>query len=106
MFNQVSLLGNVARVLVDRHFESGAHVIKFVLAVDEYRSGEHKTHYIVCHAWGKLAGVISEYAPIGKQLAIAGSLNSETWGEPGEVQTRMFVKVDNVQLLASPKDKE
>jgi single-strand DNA-binding protein len=100
--NVVALNGRVGSDPEIRYFESGACKATLSLAVDGYANKEKITHWIPLEAWGKTAEVIANYVTKGKQIGVQGSLRMESWEDKdGQKRSRLFVHVDQLQLLGS-----
>ncbi|TGN18176.1 single-stranded DNA-binding protein [Leptospira idonii] len=101
--NKVLLIGRMTR---DPEFKSinGSSVVNFSLANNRIyvSNGEKKeeTHYFDCVAWGRLADILKQYAGKGKQVAIEGRLQQQTWETPeGKKASKIRVYVESAQLL-------
>ncbi len=101
--NKVLLIGRMTR---DPEFKSvnGSSVVNFSIASNRiYISGGDKkeeTNYFDCVAWGKLADILKQYAGKGKQVAIEGRLQQQSWETPeGKKASKIRVYVESAQLL-------
>lgn len=97
--NVVALVGRAGSDPEIKFFESGACKASLNLAVDEFVSGEKRTHWISIVDWGKTAEVLVNYVTKGKQIAVQGSLREDTWEDNGKKRSRLYVNIDRVQLL-------
>ncbi|MDF3819235.1 single-stranded DNA-binding protein [Leptospira sp. 96542] len=101
--NKILLIGRMTR---DPEFKSvnGSSVVNFSVANNRiYMSnGEKKeeTHYFDCVAWGRLADILKQYAGKGKQVALEGRLQQQTWETPeGKKASKIRIYVESAQLL-------
>lgn len=101
--NKVLLIGRMTR---DPEFKSvnGSSVVNFSLASNRtYMSGSEKkeeTNFFDCVAWGKLADILKQYAGKGKQVAIEGRLQQQSWETPeGKKASKIRIYVESAQLL-------
>ena len=101
--NKVLLIGRMTR---DPEFKSvnGSSVVNFSIANNRVyvTNGEKKeeTHYFDCVAWGRLADILKQYAGKGKQVAIEGRLQQQSWETPeGKKASKIRVYVGTAQLL-------
>ncbi len=101
--NIVSLTGRVGFDPEVRYFEKGIVKAAANLAVDEYSSGERKTHWIPVEFWGKTAETVAHYVHRGKLIGVQGSLKADTWTDnQGKLHKRLYVRAERVELLSSP----
>ncbi|TGL59683.1 single-stranded DNA-binding protein [Leptospira ognonensis] len=101
--NKVLLIGRMTR---DPEFKSvnGSSVVNFSLASNRIyvSNGDKKeeTNYFDCVAWGKLADILKQYAGKGKQVAIEGRLQQQSWETPeGKKASKIRIYVESAQLL-------
>ncbi|GBF48735.1 single-stranded DNA-binding protein [Leptospira ryugenii] len=101
--NKVLLIGRLTR---DPEFKSvnGSSVVNFSIASNRtyVSNGDKKeeTNYFDCVAWGKLADILKQYTGKGKQVAIEGRLQQQTWDTPdGKKASKIRIYVETLQLL-------
>lgn len=101
--NKILIIGRMTR---DPEFKSvnGSSVVNFSIANNRVyvTNGEKKeeTHYFDCVAWGRLADILKQYAGKGKQVAIEGRLQQQSWETPeGKKASKIRVYVESAQLL-------
>ncbi|EKJ88788.1 single-stranded DNA-binding protein [Leptospira meyeri serovar Hardjo str. Went 5] len=83
---------------------NGSSVVNFSIANNRVyvTNGEKKeeTHYFDCVAWGRLADILKQYAGKGKQVAIEGRLQQQSWETPeGKKASKIRIYVETAQLL-------
>lgn len=105
--NKVQLIGHVGNAPEIMNLESGKKLAKFSIATNEtYKNskGEKVTdtqwHNIV--AWGKLAGLVENYAAKGKEVGIEGKLTTRSY-EDKEGVKRYITEIICSELLLMGK---
>lgn len=102
--NKVTLIGRLTR---DPELKTigETQVANFSLAVGKtYMSNGQKkdeTYFFDCVVWGKLADVLQKYSGKGKQIAVDGKLEQQTWDGQDGKKSKVIIRVDNFQLLGS-----
>ena len=84
-------------------------VVNFTVAVDRdfKRDGQPTTDFIDCAAFGPSAEYLSKYAAKGRQVAVAGRLENNSWTDKeGKKRISTTIRVENVQLLGSNNNGE
>jgi single-strand DNA-binding protein len=99
--NSVTLVGRLTRDAEFQLTKNDTPLLKFSLAssLDKEKSG-----FFDCTIWGKFAESVKDYLKKGKQLAIKGRLNWESWEKDGKKQSKVSIVADAVQLLGSKSD--
>ena len=81
--NRITLMGRLTRDPEVRHTQSGMAVAGFTLAVDrdakDKETGEKKTDFIDCVAWGGSAEFVGRHLAKGRQIAVDGRLQLRDW---------------------------
>lgn len=102
--NKVQLIGHVGNTPEIMNLESGKKLAKFTIATNEsYKNsnGEKITdtqwHNIV--AWGKIADLIENYVPKGKEIGIEGKITSRSYEDKEGVKRYITEIVCNELLL-------
>lgn len=102
--NKVQLIGHVGNTPEIVNLESGKKLAKFTIATNEsYKNsnGEKITdtqwHNIV--AWGKIADLIENYVPKGKEIGIEGKITSRSYEDKEGVKRYITEIVCNELLL-------
>jgi len=103
--NVCSFTGRAGRDPETRYFESGSMVAEFSIAVDGWKR-DSKPLWLNLKIWGKTAEVAANYVRKGSQVAVSGSLESETWTDrdSGEEKSKMVLNVKELTLLDSRRD--
>ncbi len=104
-FNQVILVGNLARDPELKALPSGQSVASFAVATNrtwQDKNGETQEaadfHNIV--AWGKLAELASQYLTKGRKVMIVGRLQTRSWeGEDGKKNYRTEIVASEINFL-------
>lgn len=86
--------------------EVGQHkVCNISLAVsrpgkDEY--GQSLTDWIQCQFWNRQAEVLQQYVKKGDLISVSGSLRTESWEKDGQKRSKVYIAVQQMQMLGSP----
>jgi len=109
--NSVLFIGRVTRDGELKYLESGAAILKFSLAVNRSippkDGGEWKNEasFFDLQAWGKMAEQKAPHIVKGKQIAVVGKLRQDRWEKDGQSQSKIYVVVSGIQILADPRPK-
>lgn len=118
--NRVILVGNLTRDPELRHTPQGTAVCDLGLAVNDRRKqGDEwveKANFFDVTVWGAQAESCSKYLSKGRQVAIDGRLDHQTWestvscescgGESAQKRSKVKVIAQNVQFLGSRQDSD
>lgn len=107
MLNQIILHGRLTADPELKQTQSGVSLCNFNIAVDRsYKSGEDKiTDFFNCTAWRGLGEMISKYFKKGKEIVIAGEMQSQKWQDnEGNNRISWVVSVNNVDFCGSKSD--
>ena len=106
--NKVQLIGHVGQDPTITDLDNGKKLVRLTLATNEnYKDskGEKQTdtnwHNLV--AWGKTADIIEKYVSKGKEIAIAGKLNTRSYEDKDGVKRCVTEVVVNEVLLLGSK---
>ena len=110
MINKAIIIGRSTKDAETRYTQTGKQVATFTLAVDrDYKNaqGEREADFIPCVAWGKLAEICERYITKGKQVAVAGRIQTRNY-EDRNGQRRYITEIvaSEVQFLDRAKDAE
>lgn len=102
--NKVFLIGRLVRDPDQvKYTQSGQALLKFSIAVDrrEKRGGEwtSKASFFDITVWGKQAESIVQFLSKGKQIALDGYLDQQTWEKDGQKFSRVTITANQIQLL-------
>jgi len=111
-FNQVILVGNMARDPELRTIPSGQSVASYAVATNRVwkdQNGEQQEqadfHNIV--AWGKLAELSEQYLKKGRKVMVVGRLQTRSWdAEDGSKRYRTEVVANEISFLDRPGDEQ
>lgn len=109
-FNQVILVGNMARDPELRTIPSGQSVANFAVATNrvwQNQDGQQEEqadfHNVV--AWGKLAELAQQYLAKGRKVMVVGRLQTRSWeGDDGKKNYRTEVVANDISFLDKPGD--
>lgn len=108
MINKAIIIGRSTKDAEMRSTSTGKQVTTFTLAVDrDYKTaqGEREADFIPCVAWGKLAEIAGKYVTKGKQLAVAGIIETRNYEDNnGQRKYITEIIVSDMQLLGSRQD--
>jgi single-strand DNA-binding protein len=84
LHNKVQLVGHLGRNPEVKTLQSGAKIVKMLLATNEYRKndkGEKVTHTIWHNltAWGTTADIAAKYLIKGKKVMVCGKLSQDVY---------------------------
>ena len=106
--NKIILIGRSVKQAEIRATSTGKQVASFTLAVDrdfKNAQGEREADFLPCVVWGKLSEVCEKYVTKGKQIAVAGRIQTRNY-EDKDGQRRYITEVivSDLQLLGSRQD--
>lgn len=106
--NKFVAVGRTTKDCDIRSTSTGKQVASFTLAVDrdfKNAQGEREADFLPCVVWGKLSEVCEKYVTKGKQLAVAGRIQTRNY-EDKDGQRRYITEVivSDLQLLGSRQD--
>jgi len=106
--NRVVLVGNLTRDPELRTTPSGTPLCKLGIAVnDRIKQGEEwveKANFFDVTVWGNQAESCSRYLAKGRQVAIDGRLDHQTWEKDGQKRSKVEIIAQNVQFLGGKQD--
>jgi len=110
MINKAVIIGRSTKDAEIRSTSTGKLVASFTLAVDrDYKNtqGEREADFIPCVAWGKLAEICERYITKGKQVAVAGRIQTRNYEDKnGQRRYITEVIVSDLQLLGSRQEQQ
>jgi single-strand DNA-binding protein len=106
--NRVVIVGNLTRDPELRHTPSGTALCKLGVAVnDRIKQGEEwveKANFFDVTVWGAQAESCSRYLNKGRQVAIDGRLDHQTWEKDGQKRSRVEIIAQSVQFLGGKQN--
>ena len=103
--NRIILTGNVGKDPEFKHFDSGAMLTTFTLAVNRYDSKAKSD--VVDWLNIKTFSKLGEYIQKGHKVAVDGKLMTDTWkNEQGENRKAIYIQADTIQILTPKKNEE
>ncbi|MEN2663073.1 single-stranded DNA-binding protein [Lacticaseibacillus rhamnosus] len=100
--NSVNLVGNIATSV-----KTGNNSATAILAVHRIFSGKDKqtADFVPIVAFGKMAEVLSNYAPKGTRIGISGHIHTGQYEKDGRTEYTWQVVAEHIYLLSNkPKD--
>lgn len=105
MLNNAEIIGNVGKDPELKYSSSGVGYVRISIAVkDDFKQqdGSHKTTWINCVAFNKLAEIIAQYCEKGRQVYISGKLVSNQYKTAsGDNATSYEIQISKFYLLSS-----
>ena len=96
--NSVNLVGNVATSV-----KTGNNSATAILAVHRIFSGKDKqtADFVPIVAFGKMAEVLSNYAPKGTRIGISGHIHTGQYEKDGRTEYTWQVVAEHIYLLST-----
>jgi len=111
--NSVNTIGRLTRKPELKYLPNGTPMCNFDIAVnDDYFSKEKNetiknVSFFNVVIWGKSGESVSNYTDKGRQVAVTGKLQQQSWQTPeGNKRSRVIIVASRVQFLSSGKKKE
>ena len=106
--NKFVAVGRTTKDCDIRSTSTGKQVATFTLAAGrdfKNAQGEREADFLPCVVWGKLSEVCEKYVTKGKQIAVAGRIQTRNY-EDKDGQRRYITEVivSDLQLLGSRQD--
>ena len=105
--NRFFATGRLTKDLEKRTTQNGTSVCTFTLAVDRrYKNanGERETDFFPVVCWRQVADLSAQYLSKGKQVAIAGEVQTRSYEKDGQKRYVTEVIADEVQFLSPRGD--
>lgn len=102
MFNEIIVIGKLARIPVLRETPNGIKLATIVLEVERpYRNnlGIKEKDYINCVLWKGISSQVYECCTVGSFLGIKGRLQSKSYETENQTINSLEVKVEHVEFL-------
>ena len=101
--NVVALSGRLTRESELRYTNGGMAICRFSLAVNRRTkkgdNWEDEASFFECSMFGKSAESVNQFLEKGKQVNVVGELRQNRWEKDGQMQSRVEVIVNNLQLI-------
>ncbi len=99
-FNDVTLIGRIARTPVKKYDSNGNPYLMFTLAVNRGFDKDSKTDFILTKIYGKFADTVFPSLRKGLLILVNGSLRSTSYqDDKGEWRNHTFVSVSTLRFL-------
>lgn len=100
--NNVILIGRVVHNVKElKYTNNNTAVMELSIAVNK---NKEKTSFFDISVFGKLAETIKPYIAKGKQIAVQGTLEQQTWEKDGKKHSKVVIIANSIQLLGSKQD--
>ena len=110
--NKVFIAGRLTNDVETKSVGNEREVLNFSIAVNEpYKDKEgnwkEETDFFEVEYFKKEGGKLTEKLKKGTQVFIEGKLKQNTWEtKEGEKRSKVRIRVDKIQVISYPKDKE
>lgn len=109
--NQVVLIGRAGNNPGEdlKNLQSGSKVTELRLAVNrpgKDAMGNPVTDWLQIQAWEKNAERLAEFVHKGDLISVSGSLRTDSWEKNGEKRSKVFIHMENFQMLESRSARE
>jgi len=104
--NHIMIAGNLTRDPEMNTTTNGTPVTNFRVATSR-RAGKDKERstFIDCAAFSKLAEIIMQYAKVGTNVLVIGTLDEDEWtDQDGNKRFKHYITVDTFRVLSGFKD--
>lgn len=104
--NRCEFIGRLGRDPESRFTPDGMQVVNFSIAVGRKYKDREETEWVSIVAFGKLAEICAEYLSRGKQIYVAGRLNTQKYQDKEMGQNRYSTRIiaDQMQMLGGRDD--
>jgi single-strand DNA-binding protein len=104
--NRCEFIGRLGRDPESRFTPDGMQIVSFSIAVGRKYKDKEETEWVNIVAFGKLAEICAEYLSRGKQIYVAGRLNTQKYQDKETGQDRYSTRViaDQMQMLGGRDD--
>jgi len=110
MLNRCEFIGNVGKAPEVR-FVGNSAVADFSVACNEKwkdKNGQQqeRTEWVRCTAWGKLAEVCGQYLEKGRQVYVAGRMQTDEFEKDGVKRYSTKIVVETMKMLGGKGDRQ
>jgi single-strand DNA-binding protein len=100
--NNVILIGRVVHNVKELKYTTNhTAIMELSIAVNKNKD---KASFFDISVFGKLAETIKPYIAKGKQIAVQGTLEQQTWEKDGKKHSKVVILANSIQLLGSRQD--
>ena len=100
--NNVILIGRVVHNVKElKYTTNNTAIMELSIAVNKNKD---KVSFFDISVFGKLAETIKPYIAKGKQIAVQGTLDQQTWEKDGKKHSKVVIIANSIQLLGSKQD--
>lgn len=105
--NKVILIGRITKDLDLRYTKTNnKEVLDFTIAVPR-KFDKENTDFINCRAWGQIANFMNTYLSKGRQIAVVGRIQMDSWtDDQGQKKSRAVIEVEEVNFADSKKTED
>src|SRR5690606_15822204 len=104
--NRCEFIGRLGRDPESRFSPDGMQIVSFSIAVGRKYKDKEETEWVNIVAFGKLAEICAEYLSKGKQIYVAGRMNTQKYQDKETGQDRYSTRIiaDQMQMLGDRDD--
>lgn len=100
--NNVILIGRVVHNIKElKYTNNNTAIMELSIAVNKNKD---KASFFDISVFGKLAETIKPFIAKGKQIAVQGTLEQQTWEKDGKKHSKVVIIANSIQLLGSRQD--
>lgn len=102
--NNVILIGRVVYNVKElKYTNNNTAIMELSIAVNKNKD---KASFFDISVFGKLAETIKPYIAKGKQIAVQGALDQQTWEKDGKKHSKVVIIANSIQLLGSRQEQD
>ncbi len=104
--NRCEFIGRLGRDPESRFSPDGMQIVSFSIAVGRKYKDKEETEWVNIVAFGKLAEICAKYLSKGKQIYVAGRMNTQKYQDKETGQDRYSTRIvaDQMQMLGGRDD--
>ena len=104
--NRCEFIGRLGRDPESRFSPDGMQIVSFSIAVGRKYKDKEETEWVNIVAFGKLAEICAEYLSKGKQIYVAGRMNTQKYQDKETGKDRYSTRIiaDQLQMLGGRDD--
>lgn len=107
--NQVAISGRLVKGAEVKYPRENFCVVSFTIASNENvkknDQWEKRANYIDCSFFGNYAKALAPSMTKGRAVTVTGKIHQDRWEKDGQKQSKIIIKVDNVELGVLPGNK-